>query len=80
MRQFSSTELANNTGDVLAAAAQEPVQIARHGKPRFVMLTTEQYAKLQSGHDTRRSVHVEDLDDAEAADLIARLQESIDND
>lgn len=80
MRQFSSTELANNTGDVLAAAAQEPIQIARHGRPRFVVLTTERFAKLQLRHDSRRSVRIDDLDDAEAASLIAQLQESIEND
>ena len=80
MRQFSSTELANNTGDVLAAAAQEPVQIARHGKPRYVVLTTERFAELQDRYDSRRLVHVDDLDDTEAANLIALLQESIEND
>lgn len=80
LRQFSSTELANNTGDVLAAAAQEPVQIARHGKPRYVVLTTERFAELQDRYDSRRSVHVDDLDDTEAANLIALLQESIEND
>ena len=80
LRQFSSTELANKTGDVLAAAAQEPVQIARHGKPRYVVLTTERFAELQDRYDSRRLVHVDDLDDTEAANLIALLQESIEND
>jgi antitoxin Phd len=37
MRHFSATELANKTGDVLAAAAQEPVHIQRHGKSRYVV-------------------------------------------
>ncbi len=41
MRNFTSTELANKTGDVLAAAAQEPVNIQRHGKARYVLLTVE---------------------------------------
>jgi len=80
MKQFSSTELANHTGDVLAAAAQRPVTIAKHGKARFVVLTTEQFAALQKGQDTRRSVHVSELDDEEAASLINALQDSIDND
>ena len=80
VRRFSATELANNTGDILAAAAQEPVQIARHGKPRFVVLTIERYAKLRDRRDSRFSVQVDDLDDAEAANLIARLQASIEND
>jgi antitoxin Phd len=79
MKQFSSTELANRTGDVLAAAAEAPIAIARHGKPRFVMLSTEQYERLRSRDETRRAFHVSDLTDAEAAKLIADLQDSIDN-
>lgn len=79
MKQFSSTELANRTGDVLAAAAEAPITIARHGKPRFVMLSTEQYERLRRA-DTRRAFNVSDLTDAEAEKLIADLQASIDND
>ena len=79
MKQFSSTELANQTGDVLAAAAQRPVTIAKHGKARFVVLTTEQFAAMQQGLDTRRSGHVSELGDTEATSLIAALQSSIDN-
>jgi prevent-host-death family protein len=79
MKQFSSTELANATGDVLAAAAQAPVLIARHGKPRFVMLSAEQYERLVTPGDTRRAFHVSNLTDAEADKLIAQLQDSIDN-
>lgn len=79
MKQFSSTELANATGDVLAAAAQAPVLIARHGKPRFVMLSAEEYERLRSQGDTRRAFHVSDLTDAEADKLVAELQDSIDN-
>ncbi|WP_299749650.1 type II toxin-antitoxin system prevent-host-death family antitoxin [uncultured Tateyamaria sp.] len=80
MKQFSSTELANRTGDVLAAAAQRPVTIAKHGKARFVVLTTEQFEAMQQSLDTRRSVHVSELDDAEASALISALQDSIEND
>lgn len=80
MKQFSATELANRTGDVLAAAAQAPVAIARHGKARFVVLTTEQFVRLQAHGDTRRAFLMTDLSDAEADSLIAGLQHSIDND
>jgi antitoxin Phd len=79
MKQFSATELANATGDVLAAAAQAPVLIARHGKPRFVVLSAEEYERLRSHGDTRRAFHVSDLTDAEAEKLIAALKDSIDN-
>lgn len=79
MKQFSSTELANRTGDVLAAAAEAPVVIVRHGKPRFVMLSAERYERLCGRDETRRAFHVSDLTDAEAEKLIADLQDSIDN-
>jgi len=79
MKQFSSTELANRTGDVLAAAAEAPVTIARHGKPRFVMLSTEQYDRLRHRGETRRSLPVSELTDAGAEKLIGELRDSIEN-
>jgi len=80
MRNFSSTELANNTGDVLAAAAQEPVNIQRHGKARYVLLSVEQFERLSMRADQRRTVHVDDLGADEADDLIAQLEHSIAHD
>jgi len=80
MRAFSSTELANKTGDVLAAAAQEPVAIQRHGKSRFVVLTTEEFERIQQKKDTRKAFHVTELSDADAGDLLSALEDSIEND
>lgn len=80
MRAFSSTELANKTGDVLAAAAQEPVAIQRHGKSRFVMLTTEEFERMQQKRETRKAVHVSELSVADAGDLLSALEDSIEND
>ena len=80
MRNFSATELANKTGDVLAAAAQEPVHIQRHGKSRYVLLSVEQFERLNARSDHRRSQHVDDMDVAEAERLIAALEYSIRHD
>ena len=80
MQQFSATDLANKTGDVLALAAQQPVAIARHGKRRFVVLSTEKFEALRQTKDSSTSHHVNDLSDTEAARLVAELQTSIDND
>ena len=80
MRNFSSTELANKTRDVLPAAAQEPVNIQRHGKARYVLLTVEQFERLHAKVDQRRAVHVEDLAPDEAEQLIAQLEHSIAHD
>ncbi|MCR9284832.1 MAG: type II toxin-antitoxin system Phd/YefM family antitoxin [Rhodobacteraceae bacterium] len=80
MRAFSATELANKTGDVLAAAAQEPVAIQRHGKSRFVMLSAEEFERLQHKRDTRKAVHVSELSDTDAGDLLSALEDSLKND
>ena len=80
MREFSATDLGNKTGDVLAAASQEPIAIARHGKRRFVVLSTEEFEALRQGKDSRTAHHVDDLTDAEADRLMTELQNSIDND
>ena len=80
MRNFSATELANKTGDVLAAAAQEPVNIRRHGKARYVLLSVEQFERLSTRANQQRAVHVEDLDADEARQLIAELEHSIAHD
>lgn len=53
MRRFSLTELNNRSGEVVEAAYGGPVEITRHGKTKFVIMTAEQYAKLISD-DPRR--------------------------
>lgn len=80
MRHFSATELANKTGDVLAAAAQEPVHIQRHGKSRYVLLSVEQFERMATIADQRRALHVEDMDEGEVQAMIAALQHSIQHD
>jgi antitoxin Phd len=80
MRHFSATELANKTGDVLAAAAQEPVHIQRHGKSRYVLLSVEQFERMATVSDPRRALHVDDMDISEAHAMIAELQHSIQHD
>ena len=64
---------------ILALAAQLPVAIARHGKRRFVILSTEEFEALHQGKDSRTAHHVDDLDDAEATRLVTDLQANIDS-
>lgn len=80
MREFSATDLGNRTGDVLAAASQEPVKIARHGKARFVVLTTETFEKLSSANDPRIARLTKDIPEAEGAQLLAELDRIIETD
>lgn len=79
MKHFSATELGNKTGDVLTAALQAPVAIERHGKARFILLSTEEYEKVTRRKDPRRAFNLQDMPDADRAMLIEALQNSIDN-
>lgn len=69
MRRYTATELKNRTGDVLDAASREAVAIARHGTPRFVVMSLERYERLTRA-DPRRAVQVEEMTSGEAAELI----------
>ncbi len=73
MREYSATELANKTGDVLSAAARETVEITRHGKPRFVIMSHERYERLVGADNPRRAVHVSEMTDAERRTLLSAL-------
>lgn len=78
MKSFSATDLANKTGDVLAAAATSgEVDIQRFGKSRFVIMSRERYEVLKSGRNPQRSHRVADLTEAEAADLLAALDQEL---
>jgi prevent-host-death family protein len=76
MKTVSSTDLKQSLGDVLAAAAREPVTITRHGSPRFVLLSLEAYEK-RNMQDSRKAYRVEDTPDELADMLISVLDRQI---
>ena len=80
MKDYSATELANNTGDVLQAAAQDVVEITRHGKPRFVIMSQERYERLLTLGETRESIRNEDMSDEDASELIKALEDDLADD
>jgi prevent-host-death family protein len=78
MKTVSSTDLKQSLGDVLAAAAREPVTITRHGAPRFVLQSLEAYEKREAWDarraytlDTAPHEHIEMLTAAVARQLEA---------
>jgi len=48
MKQFSSLDLQQKTGEVQRSAYVEPVVITNHGKPRFVIVTVEEFSRLKA--------------------------------
>ena len=58
---------------VVEAAFRGPVEITRHGKRKFVLLTAEEYDRLVTAADTRRAFHADDAPDEVAALMLAAL-------
>lgn len=46
MREFSTVDLVRKLGDVTRAATRAPVTITQHRKPRYVLMSVEDFAEL----------------------------------
>jgi prevent-host-death family protein len=47
MKQFTSLDLQQQTGEIQRAVMAEPVVITSHGKPRAVMLSVDEFLRLK---------------------------------
>ena len=75
MPQYTLTDLSNRAGEIVEAAYRGPVDISKRGKRKFVLMTAEDFDRMNSRTDLRRAVHVDDLTEEEAGHLIAGLSE-----
>jgi PHD/YefM family antitoxin component YafN of YafNO toxin-antitoxin module len=67
MLAFKASDLQRQSADLQKAALKAPVFLTYHEKPRFVMLSVEDFAKLGG---VRREVSLEGLPDA----VVSRLR------
>ena len=74
MKTFPSTDLKQNTGDVLQAASREPVAITRHQKIRYVLMSVESYNERFPA-DPRRALAVSEMPDDHLAMIESTLAE-----
>jgi prevent-host-death family protein len=70
MRTFSTVELTQQIGAVTHAASREPVTITHHRKPRFVLMSVEDFEKMREGGRPRRAFGVGEAP-PELADMLA---------
>ena len=47
MRVFASSDLQRNPAEIQKAALMEPVFLSYHDKPRYVMMSLEEYVRLK---------------------------------
>ena len=66
---LSASEFQDRVGEALDRSLSQPVLITKHGRPRNVVLSYDEYERLR-GRD-RRAVRAEDLTDEDIAALEA---------
>jgi prevent-host-death family protein len=61
LRQFTTADLNKQVGAITDAALREPVVITHHRRPRFVLMSIDDYRKLSANRpdDTRVSFTLE---------------------
>lgn len=69
-RVFSTAELSRHIGDVTHAARDAPVTITHHNKPRYILMSVEDFERI----NPQKSYAVEDM----PADVATALLDAID--
>jgi PHD/YefM family antitoxin component YafN of YafNO toxin-antitoxin module len=64
MRSFTSVELVSAVDTVKTAAAREPVAITEHRKPKFVLMSYDDYERMHGANDPNRAYRLEETPDA----------------
>lgn len=59
-RSFSASEMVRRPADVLHQAANHPVSITKHDKPKFVLMSQEYYEQIMN-NNPRQSYHSKEL-------------------
>ena len=77
MRTFSTVELTQQGGTVTPAASKERVTITHHRKPRFVLMSMEDFEKRRENSRPRRAYGPGDAPPELAAMLAAELERRI---
>lgn len=69
MTRYSTSDLSRKSGDIIAEALRRPVTITQRGKPRLVLLSTEDYRLLTARADTRKVGTLETMPDEDFAEF-----------
>ena len=77
MRTFTTVELLRDLPSVTNAVARAPVAIARHGKPRYVIMAIEGFGRLSTVQDPREVYETDHLPEPVRAELSAGLAATI---
>ena len=68
MARFTTSDLSRKSGDIIAEAMRIPVTITQRNKARLVLLSIEDYRRLVTRADTRKSGTLDTMSDEDFAD------------
>ena len=77
MEKFSTVELLRDIKTVTMAADRQPVTITQHRKPRYVLMTYDEFEALKSRGDPRRTYGPNEAPSDLAAMIIPELDRLI---
>jgi PHD/YefM family antitoxin component YafN of YafNO toxin-antitoxin module len=76
MKTFSTNDLLKDIRTVTFAAAKAPVQITQYRKPRFVLMTIEDYERL-THRDPRQVFRTADMPDEIRDEILGAIDKLI---
>jgi prevent-host-death family protein len=78
MKSYSTSDLVRAVGDVTHAAVAEPVVITHHAKPRYVLMSIEEYDRLAKATvDPRQAYRTNETPPELARLLVSAIDEAI---
>jgi prevent-host-death family protein len=79
IKHSSTSDLVRAIGDVTHAAVTEPVVITHHAKPRYVLMSIEQYDRLaKRAADPRRAYGAGEAPPELAEALLSAIDQTLD--
>ena len=76
---FKAADLTRHTSELFDAAIRSPIAITKHRKPKFVLMSMDQYKKL-AGEAAQRSYMLDEMPADLKALMIAGLERDIEED
>ncbi|RJF86689.1 type II toxin-antitoxin system Phd/YefM family antitoxin [Oleomonas cavernae] len=79
MKTFSTVDLLKDLRTVIFAAAKSPVSITQYRKPRFVLMTVEDYERI-TNRDPRKAYAIEETPDELRAFMLGEIDKVLGDD
>ena len=77
--EFKAADLTRHTSELFDAAIRSPVAITKHRKPKFVLMSMDQYQQLARG--ATQQVHLlDEMPEDLRAQMIEGLERDLDKD